>query len=72
MTRLGRQIISTVSKNNILQSLNYRGGCAPPTSRGRDFFLSGRRFAPTYQEGKISSQAPAQVEMVAKTLFKGI
>ena len=39
MKRLGRQIISTVSKNNILQSLNYRGGCAPPTSRGRDFLL---------------------------------
>ena len=39
MTRLGRQIRSTVSKNNILQSLNYRGGFAPPTSRCRDFFL---------------------------------
>ena len=40
MTRLGRQIRSTVSKNDILQSLDYRGGCAPPTSRCRDFFIS--------------------------------
>ena len=39
MTRLGRQIRSTVSKNNILQSLNYRGGFAPPTSRCRDFLI---------------------------------
>ena len=42
MTRLDRQIRSTVRKNNILQSLNYRGGCAPPTSRCRDFFLYER------------------------------
>ena len=40
MTRLGRQIRSTVSKSNILQSLNYRGGFAPPTSRCRDFSIS--------------------------------
>ena len=39
MTRLGRQIRSTVNKNNILQTLEYRGGCAPPTSRCRDFFI---------------------------------
>ena len=42
MTRLGRQIRSTVSKNNILQSLNYRGGFAPPTSRCRDFSRSSQ------------------------------
>ena len=38
MTRLGRRLRSTVSKSNILQSLNYRGGFAPPTSQCRDFF----------------------------------
>ena len=44
MTKLGRQIRSTVSKNNILQSLNYRGGFAPPTSRCRDFFYQRTFF----------------------------
>ena len=39
MKRLGRRIISTVCINNILQSLNYRGGFAPPTSRCPDFIV---------------------------------
>ena len=39
MTRFGRQIRSTVSKSNTLQSLNYRGGFAPSTSRCRDFYF---------------------------------
>ena len=38
MSRLGRHIRSTVSKNNILQSLNYKGGFAPPI-RGVEIFL---------------------------------
>ena len=46
MRRLGRRIISTVSKNNILQSLNYSGGCAPPTSQGRDFLEMFRFWQP--------------------------
>ena len=40
MTRLGRQIRTTESKNKILQSLNYRGGCALPTSWCQDFYSS--------------------------------
>ena len=44
MTRLGRQIRSTVSKNNILQSLSYRGGFAPPTSRCPDLYNILRSF----------------------------
>ena len=39
MTRLGRQIRSTINKNTILQSLNYRGDFAPPTSRCRNFCI---------------------------------
>ena len=60
MKRLGKRIISTVSKNNILQSLNYRGGCAPPTSRGRDFFLLGpmSSFPMTYNNPYEMLKAP--------------
>ena len=66
MTRLGRQIRSTVSKSNILQSLNYRGGFAPPTSRCRDLFI----YQYSRDEELVAITLNQNVKSCGRTLYR--